>query len=85
MKDHSETDCQTVLTKYENSTKDDENSASEYGVLVLAQTDYKDCEMTDCGDLCDGCSIRIYHNYIDEDEFFKNSEVSDISKTSEII
>ena len=48
----------------------------------LIQGDYKICEMSDCGDLCDGCTIRFYHNSIGEDDFFaEQSDVCKVSKT----
>ena len=61
--------CKTVL----ESNHDLQNDS-----LVLG--DYKMCEMSDCGDLCDGCSIRFYHNSIGEDDFF--AEQSDVCKAS---
>ena len=52
--------------------------------LTLVQNDYTVCEISDCGDLCDGCSIRFYHNSIDEDEFFEHSQVSKLRKISKV-
>ena len=53
-------------------------------VLTLEQENYKLCEMSGCGDLCDGCLIRFYHNSIDEDEFFEQSHVSEHFKIIKI-
>ena len=36
----------------------------------LDQDQFKVCEVVDCGEACDGCSIRYYYNGIDEDDFF---------------
>ena len=61
----------------QRSNLPDEHSREETNeVWSLSQNDYKLCEMRDCGDLCDGCSIRFYHNSIDQDEFFAHSQVS---------
>ena len=74
--------CKVVLEEYDNSTKGNGSDPAAIEVLVLEEKDYNFCELSDCGDLCDGCSIRFYHNSIDEDEFFAHPQVSKMRKIS---
>ena len=87
MKDHEEDEsnmlyCKSVLEKLRNLENSNGSEPNTDQVLTLAQDSYKVCEISDCGDLCDGCTIRFYHNSMDEDEFF--DEQSDVSKVSEL-
>ena len=83
-------DCRAVLETYDNKLSRRSNvldgpsleDANE--VWSLSQNDYKHCEISDCGDPCDGCSIRFYHNSIDEDEFFEHSQVSKLRKINKV-
>lgn len=99
LKGDNEGECQTLLQKVNGSElivrgfetqgfrtvgEGSSEAATAERALTLVQNDYTVCEMSDCGDLCDGCSIRFYHNSIDADEFFEHSRVSKLRKISKI-
>ena len=68
--------------KETDSDKDDDKS--DFSVIAINVEDVTQCVMSDCKDVCDGCSVNFYHNKILEDDIFAPNSIkaSNISPSS---